>query len=74
VHVFQLKNVTFEARWRRNEFGEGIIFLVEIGRGRYFVQIYYLSDLLSLTRPFDQTSLKVAISSSCVPPFAAKLS
>jgi len=31
-----------------------------IDRGRYFVQIYYLSSLLSLTQPFDQTSLMLS--------------
>jgi len=32
---------------------------VGIDRGRYFKLTYYLSSLLSLTRPFDQTSLRI---------------
>ena len=65
MHVFRLKNVTFEALWCQNEFGEGMI-----DEKRYFVQTYYLSSqgemfcftpcfsLSSLTQKFDQTTLR----------------
>jgi len=52
------------SKWVRWGYG----FLVGIDRGRYFTLTYYLSNLLSLTRPFDQTSLNTT-SFSKFPPF-----
>jgi len=65
MHVyFDYKNVTFEAMWRQNEFGEEMIYM-GIEKGRYFVQYYYLSSLFILSRLFDQiflTSIYIELS------------